>query len=102
MSTSKEYYNYIEEQLSHLGDISYRAMMGEYIIYYHGKVVGGIYDDRLLIKVTEGAKKVLGDVSYEIPYDGAKPMLLVDDIENQEKMKELFDVTYIELPEKKK
>ena len=102
MSTSKEYYNYIEEQLSHLGDISYRAMMGEYVVYYHGKVVGGIYDDRLLIKVTDGAKKVLGDITLETPYDGAKPMLLVDDIENQEKMKKLFDVTYLELPDKKK
>ena len=72
MASSKEYLNYILEQLSELDLIAYRAMMGEYIIYYRGKVVGGIYDNRLLVKPVKSACLLMPDATYEITYDGAK------------------------------
>ena len=75
MASSKEYLDYILEQLSELEDISYRAMMGEYIIYYRGKIVGGIYDDRFLVKNVKTASELMPDASLELPYDGAKEML---------------------------
>ena len=102
MTSSKEYLEYILEQLSELDDISYRAMMGEYIIYYRGKIVGGIYDDRFLIKPVETAKKMMPDADMELPYEGAKEMMLVDDVENREFLKELFEAMYDELPARKK
>ena len=71
MASSKEYLDFILEQLSELDDISYRAMMGEYIIYYRGKIIGGIYDDRLLVKPTKSAVSLMTNASYELPYDGA-------------------------------
>ena len=80
MASSKEYLDYIMEQLSELEDVSYRAMMGEYIIYYRGKVVGGIYDDRFLVKPTKSAVEMMPNADTELPYDGAKEMLLVDDV----------------------
>ena len=98
MSTSKEYLNFVLEQLSELEEISHRAMMGEYIIYYRGKIAGGIYDNRLLIKPTESAKSVMPLVTYEIPYKGAKEMLLVDNLDDKEFLKELFEAMYDELP----
>ena len=98
MASSRDYLQFVLEQLSELDGISYRAMMGEFILYYRGKVVGGIYDDRLLVKPVKSAVAYLRDPSYELPYDGAKEMLLVDDIDDKEYLRGLFDVMYNELP----
>ena len=84
MASSKEYLEFVLEQLSGLDDITHRAMMGEYIIYYQGKIIGGIYDDRFLVKPTKSAKVLMPDAPYELPYEGAKEMLLVEDIDNKE------------------
>ena len=102
MASSKEYLDFILEQLSELEDVSCRAMMGEYIIYYRGKVVGGIYDDRFLVKPTKSAVAMMPNAEMELPYDGAKEMLLVDDVDNQEFLKELLEAMYPELPASKK
>ena len=102
MSSSKDYLEYILDQLSGLDDISYRAMMGEYIIYYCGKVVGGIYDDRFLVKPVKAAVTMMPDAELELPYEGAKEMLLVDDVENREFLRELLEAMYEELPAPKK
>ncbi|MCR5653587.1 MAG: TfoX/Sxy family protein [Ruminococcus sp.] len=102
MASSKEYLDFVLEQLSALSDITYRAMMGEYIIYYQGKIVGGIYDDRFLIKPVKSAISLLPDAVYELPYEGAKEMLLVDEVDNRELMAELFNVMLPELPAPKK
>ena len=82
MASTKEYLDFILEQLSELDEITYRAMMGEYIIYYRGKVVGGIYDDRFLIKPVKSAMNMMPEAGLELPYEGAKEMLLVDNVEN--------------------
>ena len=102
MASSKGYLEFILEQLSDLDDISYRAMMGEYIIYYRSKVVGGIYDDRFLIKPTKSAAAMMPDADMEPPYEGAKEMLLVDNVENREFLRKLLEVMYDELPASKK
>ena len=102
MASSKEYLDFILEQLSELEGISYRAMMGEYILYYGGKIVGGIYDDRFLVKVTKSSRKKMPDAELELPYEGAKEMLLVDDVENKEFLRELLEAMYPELPAPKK
>ena len=102
MASSKEYLDFILAQLSDLDDVSYRAMMGEYIIYYRGKVVGGIYDDRFLVKPTKSAVAMTPNASMELPYDGAKEMLLVDDVDNKEFLRELLEAMYEELPAPKK
>lgn len=102
MSSSKEYLEYILEQLSDLEDISYRAMMGEYIIYYRGKIIGGIYDDRFLVKPVKSAMAMMPDASMELPYEGAKEMILVDDVEDREFLCELLESMYDELPAHKK
>jgi len=102
MSSSKDYLEYILDQLSGLDDISYRAMMGEYIIYYCGKVVGGIYDDRFLVKPVKAAVTMMPDAELELPYEGAKEMLLVDDVENRKFLRELLEAMYEELPAPKK
>ncbi|MBR2121737.1 MAG: TfoX/Sxy family protein [Lachnospiraceae bacterium] len=102
MASSKEYLNFILEQLSELDDVSYRVMMGEYIIYYHGKVIGGIYDDRFLLKPTKSAMAMMPNAEMELPYDGAKEMLLVDDVDNKEFLRELLEAMYSELPAPKK
>ena len=101
MASSKEYLDYILEQLSGLDEIKYRAMMGEYILYYKGKVFGGIYDDRLLVKPVPAALKMMPNAETEFPYDGAREMLLVDDVENREFLCDLIDDMWEELPEKK-
>ena len=98
MASSKEYLAYILEQLSELEDIRYRAMMGEYILYYQEKVVGGIYDDRFLIKNVTAARESMPDASLERPYEGAKEMLLVENIEDKEFLTDLFNSIYDELP----
>lgn len=102
MASRKEYLDYVMEQLSMLDEVTYRAMMGEYIIYYRGKVVGEIYDDRFLVKNIKAAVDMMPDAVLELPYDGAKEMLLVDDIENREFLKELLEAMYDELPAPKK
>lgn len=98
MASSKSYLDFILEQLSLLDDITYRAMMSEYIIYYHGKVIGGIYDDRFLVKDTNAARELMPLAENELPYEGAKEMLMVDDVENKEFLRDLFDAMYPELP----
>ena len=90
------------EQLSKLDEITYRAMMGEYIIYYRSKVVGGIYDDRFLVKPTKSAVTMMPDADMELPYDGAKEMIFVDDVENKEFLRDLLETMYNELPAPKK
>ena len=101
MASSKEYLNFILEQLSGLNEISYRAMMGEYIIYYRGKIVGGIYDNRFLVKPLNAALKLMPNATYELPYEGAKEMLLVDEIENKDFLAELLNAMCEEMPEPK-
>ena len=101
MASSKEYLDFILEQLSELDDISYRAMMGEYIIYHRGKIVGGIYDDRLLVKPTKSAVAMMPNADMELPYEGAKEMLLVDDVDNKEFLCGLLEAMYDELPSPK-
>jgi TfoX/Sxy family transcriptional regulator of competence genes len=102
MASRKEYLNFILEQLSELDDISYRAMMGEYIIYYRDKVIGGIYDDRFLVKPTKSAIAMMPDAEMELPYEGAKEMILVDNVENKEFLRDLLEAMYVELPVPKK
>lgn len=102
MASTKEYLNFVLEQLSELEDITYRAMMREYIIYYRGKIVGGIYDDRLLVKPVKAAVAFMPEAVYELPYQGAKEMLRVDCVDDKEYMKALFLAMYDELPQPKK
>lgn len=101
MASSKAYLEFILGQLSQLEGVRYRAMMGEYIIYYREKIVGGIYDDRLLVKPTQSAMNYLSDAQLQLPYEGGKDMLLVDDVDDKEYLSGLFDVLYEELPEPK-
>ena len=98
MASSKDYLQFVLEQLSELQEITYRAMMGEFIIYYRGKIVGGIYDDRLLVKPVKSAISYMPIVSCELPYEGAKEMLLVDEVDNKEFLTGLFHAMYDELP----
>ena len=102
VASSKEYLNFILEQLSELDGITYRAMKGEYIIYFRGKIIGGIYDDRFLVKPTKSARKLMPDAPLETPYDGAKPMLLVDNVDDKEFLTGLLKAMSDELPEPKK
>ena len=102
MSSKKEYLDYILEQLSELEGISYRAMMGEYILYYHEKIFGGIYDDRLLVKPVNAAKEMLPDAPSELPYEGAKEMILVESVDDKELLKKLVVSMENDLPQPRK
>ena len=102
MASTKEYLDFVLEQLTGLDEISCRAMMGEYILYYRGKVFGGIYDDRFLVKPTKSAKAMMPDADMELPYEGAKEMMLVDDVDDREFLRELVEAIYEELPASKK
>ena len=102
MASSKEYLDYVLEQLSGLEEISFRKMMGEYILYYREKIIGGIYDDRLLVKPVAAAKEKLPDAPMEKPYDGAKEMILVTEIDSRDFLTELVRAMYDELPLPKK
>ena len=102
MASSKEYLDFVLEQLSELDEVSFRAMMGEYILYYRGRVFGGIYDDRLLVKPVPSAVKLMPNATMELPYDGAKEMILVDDVDSRRFLCELVRSMWEELPEKKK
>ncbi|MGI6047944.1 MAG: TfoX/Sxy family protein [Petrimonas sp.] len=98
MASSKEYLDFILEQLSELDEISYKAMMGEYILYYKGKIIGGIYDNRFLVKPVQSAMDYMQEVRYELPYEGAKEMLLVDNVDNKDYLTGLFNAMFDELP----
>lgn len=102
MATGKEYAAYLKEQLSHIEDIRFHSMMGEYIIYYREKVIGGIYDNRFLVKPVSTAKTLMPSAPYEIPYPGAKEMILVENTNNKEFLARLFSSMYDELPAVKK
>ena len=99
MATTKEYKDFVLEQLNLLDNITCKPMMGEYLLYYNGILFGGIYDDRLLVKIVDSNKKY--NMQESIPYDGVKPMYLVDDIDNQESLKEIVIDTCKNLPNKK-
>ena len=98
MASSKAYANFILDQLSGLDEISCRAMMGEFILYYRGKIIGGIYDDRFLVKPTPSASAMMPQAEMERPYEGAKEMLLVDNVESSEFLTALIEAMYEELP----
>ena len=102
MASSKEYLDFILEKLSDLEEITYRSMMGEFIIYYRGKIVGGIYDDRFLVKAVKSAINYIPAARYELPYEGAKEMLLVDEVDDKEFLTGLLNAMYDELPAPKK
>ena len=102
MASTKGYLDFILEQLSELDDITHRAMMGEYLIYYRGKIVGGIYDDRFLVKPTKSAVAMMPEAARELPYDGAKEMLMADNVEDRSFLKALLTAIYEELPQPKK
>ena len=102
MASSKEFLDFVLGQLSSMPDVTYRAMMGEYIIYYGGKVIGGIYDNRFLIKPTQSALKIIPNPQMEIPYPKGSPMIMITDIENTELLTQLFNAMYPELPERKR
>ncbi len=102
MASDKAYLDFVLEQLGGLKDVSWRAMMGEYILYYQGKVIGGIYDDRFLVKPTPSALALMPDAPRELPYEGAKEMLMVEDIEDRELLERLFTAMVDELPAPKK
>ncbi len=102
MASSKGFLDFILEQLSELDGIEYRAMMGEYIIYYKGRIVGGIYDDRFLVKITASSSSMMPDAQRQLPYEGAKEMLVVDEVEDRAFLCSLVEAMYSELPEPKK
>ena len=102
MASTKEYLDFVLEQLSELDEVSIRAMMGEYILYYRGRVFGGIYDDRLLVKPVPAAVKLIPDATMDLPYEGTKEMILVEDVDNREFLCDLVRSMWEELPEKKR
>ncbi len=102
MPSTESYLHFIQDQLSGLDGVSWRAMMGEYILYYRGRIAGGIYDDRLLVKPTAAARRLLPTAGREIPYPGAKELLLVDDVENRALLETLLTSMYAELPAPRK
>ena len=101
MASDKSYLDFIIEQLSDLGEVSYRPMMGEYILYYQGKVFGGIYDNRFLVKETPSALRMMPDAQHELPYPGAKTMLLVNEVDTSGFLCGLVCAIAAELPEPK-
>lgn len=102
MASDKEYLQFVLQQLSELEDVTARPMMGEYIIYYGGKIIGGIYDNRLLVKNVKSAAEYIPDAECELPYEGAKPMLMVSNADSREFLTGLFKTMYDELPQIKK
>lgn len=102
MASTREYLEFVLEQLSKLERITYKQMMGEYIIYFREKIIGGIYDDRLLVKPVKSAMELMPQAKYELPYEGAKEMMLVDNIDDKEFVCDLIMSMYNELPEPKK
>ena len=102
MPSTRSYLDLIMDQLSGLNGISWRAMMGEYIIYFNDRIVGGIYDDRLLVKPTKSAVAMMPEAARELPYEGAKEMLLVEHVEDRAFLEALLTAMYDELPQPKK
>ena len=102
MASDKEYLDYILEQLSKTDGITYKPMMGEYILYCRGKIFGGIYDNRFLVKPTKSAKELMPDAESALPYEGAKEMLLADNVEDKDFLRDLINAICEDLPEKKK
>ena len=98
MASSKEYLAFILDQFSELEEMSYRPMMGEYILYYRGKVIGGIYDNRLLLKPVKVVMDQLGQTRLERPYEGAKEMILLEDLEDKSFLANLIKEMYAYLP----
>lgn len=96
MPSSKDYLEFV---LEHCSGLTFRSMMGEYVLYYGSKVIGGIYDNRFLVKPTKSALELIPDVRLELPYEGAKKMLLVENIEDEEFLKELLEALYRDLLE---
>ena len=94
MASDKEYLDFILEQLSELEDVTWRAMMGEYILYFEGKVIGGIYDNRLLVKDVPPVRLLVPDCRLELPYEGGKPMIAVDDVDDAEKLRSIVEAAY--------
>lgn len=101
MATQKEYFEFILDQLSGLTDITYRKMMGEYIIYYYGKIAAYVCDDRFLVKPVDSVKRMLPDAPLKPPYEGAKDMVLIENIDDRDFLTSLFETMYEELPEPK-
>ena len=102
MATSDGFFEFIKEQLSGTEDITFRKMMGEYIIYYRERIVGGLYDDRLLVKPVRAASQLMPEAELQEPYESARKMLLVDNVDDREFLRELITAMYDELPEPKK
>jgi len=102
MATNKNFFDYITDMLSPIEEVTYRPMMGEYLIYYKKKLIGGIYDDRFLVKDTSLARKILPEVAFELPYEGAKPMLAVPETDDLHFLQDLFDALFTDLPTSKK
>ena len=98
MASSKEYLTFILDQFSELEEMSYRPMMGEYILYYRGKIIGGIYDNRLLLKPVKVILDQLGQTRLERPYEGAKEMILLEDLEDKSFLARLIKDMYEVLP----
>ncbi|MBP3370935.1 MAG: TfoX/Sxy family protein [Clostridia bacterium] len=102
MASSKVYLEFVLEQLGELDEISHKSMMGEYIIYYRGRIIGGIYDDRFLVKPVKAAVKLMPEAELQLPYDGAKPMLLVEQVDDKQFLKALLEQMHQQLPVQKK
>ena len=102
MASDKAFLEYILGQLNDLDDISWRGMMGEFILYYRDRVFGGIYDNRFLVKPVKAAMELMPEADRDIPYEGAKEMLVVENIENRAFLKELIEAMYPQLPAPKK
>ena len=101
MPSTKQYLEFILQQLSGIDAVSYKPMMGEYVLYFKGKIIGGIYDNRFLVKPIKSAKRLMPEAAYETPYSGAKDMLLVDNVDDFDFLKELLEALYADLPESK-
>ncbi len=102
MASGRNYLDFILEQLSELDEITYKPMMGEFILYYRGKIFGGIYDDRFLVKPVAAARRLMPEAEMQEPYEGAKGMLAVDDVDSRAFLKELVEAMYEELPSPKR
>ena len=101
MSSTEQYLDFVLDLLGELEDVAHRKMMGEYVLYYRGKVIGGIYDDRFLLKVTPASSRLLPEAPRAIPYEGAKEMLLVE-VEDRDVLRDVVDAMWEERPAPKK
>jgi TfoX/Sxy family transcriptional regulator of competence genes len=103
MATSKEFHDYVVDSLQRIGDVTTKKMMGEYCIYYKGKLIGDICDNCLLLKLTESVLRLMPEAERAYPYEGSRTLMaVVDDVENIERMREVLDAMVEELPEPKK